>query len=359
MTVRQRTFARALGREMVKTAGYASNMGLGALIGGGLGGLGSYLLNDEADGWDHALAAGGGALGGAGLGGLLTSVTRPGDVYNSGDDKAKVLERAKAHKDRLDAPWHGGSLAPRTMNLYDEISPIYAHAPGGLDEAISRAELAKAENRARGFDSSEMTITPDVGKLADAVRRDVQVKADPRIPKELRGYYVHDQMDGVLGYLSRLTGFQPTPDTIGMNIAGTESDKLHELTHAAEMGFPLFGGARRVDYNDHPASTANDSAGYLEKPVEVDARLAQLKRLAVEATGKHVDDEESARAAFDLLDDMNYFDMDYGLQQLKDVRDTSGDKRHPGYGGNTINEYMMKRILELVQNKPASAGGVA
>jgi hypothetical protein len=380
------SFAYALGRSLVKSAGTGTNTLAGAAAGGLLGGVGSWLSDDEAGLGDHLLRAGVGAAGGAMLGRLYSALQphlappqEPITVDKDQVDKAVEIwkrETAKGWDEGLGSGW---------TSLYDEAKHRYK-AVGGMDEAIRRAEEAKKINRERGFNSGDKTLTPREGLLDSQAKRKIRVRGVD-FPDGTGGMYNPYDV-GLPGTWNWIMGNMAGADSIMMKDnsdslvtrilgggtgRGNKSLLQHELTHAAEMGggVDARGLTSANKFLADPVGKAHIAYPYTLKPVEVDARLADLKRTMVEVTGRHVDTLDQARKAIKLLESVDDKRLPFDMKQLKDLlprknlpvdRPQFGDRDmvnpYDDGANKTLEHFLLQRMLELVKSPTTSASGV-
>ncbi len=336
---------------------------LSAGIGAGGGGLLGYLLDDDG-GWDNTLI--GAATGG--LAGLAVSPFLPTDVGKIIEPKIDSWESiAPADKKdpvskKIDAAARRRSsrvALHEKYNLTNVLTPYYKNVPGGLDEAIRKAEEARRRNIAEGFDTSKYTENPELGRLKQVLEQ----------PKRIRTY-PHDfdpLLGGVLGHYDTNTGKVFLSSKASWKQFPQRAAMEHEMTHAALIGKKPTEQVKRKATRlldeikrKNPGITTDAYDEYVLRGVEIDPRLAAIKRMYAEATGKLVDTPAEAKKALEFFKkryggviSMMGFDPrgDYDLGDV--YRYMYGEPSdHPvkPKQTKTLLDYILRRMPELVKN---------
>ena len=244
------------------------------------------------------------------------------------------------------------------QSLGKHIGRWYDKAPGGFDKAVADAQTAQNVN-----DGGQRL---DRNKWVRYPASAVDAKIPTNIPKSLMPLKV-------TGYSSAFGG---TPEQRPITVPHPRGQKAnqntleHELTHSAFGQSPRSLAGKPTSDKDLVAMGGGDYNKYLLNPVEVDVRLAEIKRRYANETGRIVDTPQKARAAWDWFHSPN--------ASVKKYKNTSGqtyptspgqpatwyDDR-PTYRDNegsydrlpeeTKKEFQL-RMMELVQNQQQQQG---
>jgi hypothetical protein len=305
----------------------ASKALIGALIGGGSAGALNYLADPEDE--EHLTEILSGAGLGAAIGGGYEAV-RSGRFKKFLEDNVKPQYRI---------------LRKRMENLRDNIKRYYGGSEG-LDEAISDAEDQRAENRRSGYDTSKITSDDATGKLRDKVDRDIVTYTTPE------GELSNAQVGRLAGLAAIPGGGLLDPRVyLDETFDGYPSRTLeHELTHSALMSpYDLDIHKTIVD----PGPSASGRKQYLMEPVEIDARLAEYKRI-LESRGVKVRDQQAAKKALQKLFEGWGWGGTSGMKELREGLKPHLNEKLEGHGPmwdrKTLLEYLIMRMPELVRN---------
>jgi len=273
----------------------------GAALGGGISALSEFVddpyPDDERPTWRRVLESG---LMGAGVGGALGLA---GKVY--WDAVRQEMERRRSNFGPYD-PTGGADVKEHKLTLRDQLDKYYKDAPGGLDEAVRRAQESMAnDNDPYGihrWDPAEL----DTETTVSTVDREYL----PPLPGQAANF-------GVKGV------YDPNDETLWAAAPGhamtddVTSNIEHELTHArlrapGPAQNPGTRHPRVLHYDDRPRvqdmgktfwgsrktrTVPRKTWEYATTPEELKAYLATVKREYVQATGKHVSTPQEAEKA--------------------------------------------------------------
>jgi hypothetical protein len=174
-----------------------------------------------------------------------------------------------------------GATGSTVTTFGHEIAPYYKDVPGGYNAAVRSAVSARTAHPTPSY--SPLSFSPT------SLERPVNVDVHPF---EGRAYGV---------YAPRTDSVSLNSATLaGKNPGAVQSVLEHELTHARVQGSMATGenlltpgGSKLGPY------AAPEHMAYFGTSIETDPRLAQIKRLYAQRTGRLVDTPEEGRKALD------------------------------------------------------------